>query len=99
MKDEYTKDPNKIRPDQAIDKDLKYVFTYRDGIFQCDELNLKCACQGRQYIEIRFQGGFGITSDSGSGDYFTSSHFINEEQLKMFKEKGLFDKVDIFGCK
>jgi len=99
MKDEYTKDPNKIRPDQAIDKDLKYVFTYRDGIFECEELGLKCACQGRQFIEIRFQGGFGITSDSGSEDYFTSSHFITEKQLESFKKKGIFDEVNIFGCK
>ena len=99
MKDEYTKDPNQVRSDQSIGEDLKYTFTYRDGIFQCDELNLKCAAQGRQFIEIRFQGGFMLVSDSGSGDYFTSSHFINEKQLKMLKERGLFDEVDIFGCK
>jgi len=99
MKDEYTKDPNKIRPDQAISKDRKYVFRYKDGIFKCEELGLECAAQGKQRIQIILPNGVSFQTGSDSEEYFTSAHFVTKKDLAFFKEKGIFDEVNIFGCK
>ena len=99
MKDEYTKDPNKVRPDHEISEDRKYIFTYKDGTLKCDKLNLQCAAQGRQIAEVILPGGFTIKSDTDSSSFFTVTYFLNEKELDCLKEHGVFDEVDIFGCK
>ena len=99
MKDEFTKDPNKIRPDHEIDKDRKHVFIYKDGTFRCEELGLECAAQGKQRIRIILPNGLGFETGCESEEYFTSAHFVTDKDLARMKEKGLFDEVNIFGCK
>ena len=99
MKDEYTKDPNKIRPDHTIGEDRKYLFIYKDGTFKCEELGLECAAQGKQVIQIMLPCNFSFRTGSDSEDYFTSAHFVTEKDLAFLKERGIFDEVDIFGCK
>ena len=99
MKDEYTKDPNKLIPDHEIDKDKKYAFIYKDETFKCDELGLECAAQGIQQIQIILPGGISFKTDSRSEHTFTSAHFFNKKELDYLKMKGVFDEVNIFGCK
>ncbi len=98
MKDKFTKDPNKIRPDHSIGEDRKYVFTFKDGTFKCEELGLECAAQGKQIIQIILPNGISFKTGINSEEYFTSSHFVTEKDLDLMKERGVFDEVDIFGC-
>ena len=97
MKDKFTKDPNKIRPDHSIDKDRKYVFTFKDGTF-----TLVASTDTMEHIpsyQDVIKEAFRILKPGGRFIFTVPNKDYCDEHTWVYTTEGLRNLVQSFGNK